>query len=228
MPLAGLLDEIVDARPPLAVILAEHVVIGAANRHAGTLDRDHGLGAEFVEQPLRFGSRLIVRQRVAERDGDTAEAAVRRGALCFIKRDNRKTGGAKRGADRFEKRRVGHHDRNSVESVTQRARQRGGADRTVGLADLHRHPGPRQRARDQHDAITRRKLRQGAGGGGAQGLIASRPRGRVQLVDASLPDIEVHNAVHRVEHRLAFLVFDAESSGAPAGAITAPEDARPL
>jgi hypothetical protein len=57
--LSRLLNEVIDSGPTLAVILPEHVVIGATRGHAGTLDRYDHFRVQLVQHPFcpRLGRR---------------------------------------------------------------------------------------------------------------------------------------------------------------------------
>ena len=155
-----LLHDVVDLCAPLTEILAQHVVIGAARRHAGAFNGDHRFRRKRIKHAQRVDSRFIVVQRKSLRDGDAAKALVARRSLRFVECYRRESGRAKRCADRVEQRRVADDDGNRVEAITQRACKCRDTYRAVRFADLGRHPGARQRACDQDHAVPGSERRQ--------------------------------------------------------------------
>ena len=134
------LNDVIDPCASLSEILPEHVVIGAARRHAGTFDRDDCFRREFVDHARCISTRLCIVDRKALHDGDAAEALVTRGALRLLERHDGETSSSQRRADRLQERRIADDHGNRIEAVAQGAGKRRHAHGPVGLADLGRHP----------------------------------------------------------------------------------------
>jgi hypothetical protein len=94
-----MLHEMIDPRAALGEILAQHVVIRATWRHAGTLDGDNCLRRKLVEHSRSIPARLGIVDREALHDGDAAETLVTRRAFRFSERHDRQTRSPKRRSD---------------------------------------------------------------------------------------------------------------------------------